>query len=124
MSSPTKEVVMLVANVTQPPNLQMQSQVRNIFTARNVTYEEIDGSSDDKHELRDKLFGISGLKGDYPQIFFRTPDGGYTFVGNGASVCSLDEASKMVKDMPAILEQNPALKSQLFEEVFADVLPK
>ncbi|GMI31347.1 hypothetical protein TrCOL_g8478 [Triparma columacea] len=45
------------------------TRCRDLFAAKKLSYLEVDGSNPTEKEVRDKLFGISGVRGNYPQIF-------------------------------------------------------
>ena len=70
-----KDVVVLL--VTSIPSTTIiegnQHSLRNILKGHHINqWTEVDGSQMDQREERNKLFGISGRRGNYPQIFVRT----------------------------------------------------
>ena len=42
---------------------------RDLSAAKKLSFLEVDGSNPEEKEIRDVLFGISGVRGNYPQIF-------------------------------------------------------
>ena len=46
-----------------------ERRVKDLFLAFNVAHELVDGANKGIKERRDELFGISGVRGSYPQIF-------------------------------------------------------
>jgi len=51
-----------------------------LFDAKKIKREEIDGALEENVEKRNQLFGISGVRGTYPQVFLEEDDE-ITFVG-------------------------------------------
>jgi len=68
-----------------------QDAVINILESKKYKFEKIDGSNRNIKELRGMLWGISGLKAVYPQVFiYRVTDELYEFVGTKETL--IDEA--------------------------------
>ena len=57
---------------------------------KGVPVTLLDGTVDENRELRNTLFGISGQRAVYPQVFFLA-GGTYTFVGLYGDICALNE---------------------------------
>ena len=55
----------------------------------------------DQREKRDKLFEISGVRGNYPQFFFELRDGHISFFGNFNKIDELNETSGLPPDLLA-----------------------
>jgi hypothetical protein len=69
-----------------------QSRVLGWLASRGVPHAVMDGTDPDAHDLRERLFAISGMQGGYPQFFVVTltslpgdSDGGGGGDGNGGS---------------------------------------
>jgi len=121
--APSK-VVMLIANETNPTNLQNADKLRTLFQSKKIVWEEIDGTDPKNKEKRSELFGVSGLRAEYPQVFFQDPSSSqYLFIGNYGKVSSLNENAEMLRSHSEILEHNPDLADQVFDKVFAEVMP-
>jgi len=121
--APSK-VVMLIANETNPTNLQNADKLRTLFKSKKIVWEEIDGTDPNNKEKRSELFGISGLRAEYPQVFFQdSASSQYRFIGNYGKVSTLNENAQMVLSHPEILEHSPDVADQVFDKVFAEVMP-
>jgi hypothetical protein len=57
-----------------------QNRLYNVIAAKKLVADKFDGCLTENKEIRDKLFGISNKRGDYPQIFLKRGDD-YIFVG-------------------------------------------
>jgi hypothetical protein len=71
-SSQRKEIVLLIStfgcnNLEQKTNQERTKIILNKFDLLKV--KEIDGSDPSNKELRNKLFKVSGIRGNYPQLF-------------------------------------------------------
>lgn len=121
------KVVMLIANETNPMNLQNADKLRTLFKSKKIVWEEIDGTDPGNKEKRSELFAVSGLRAEYPQVFFLDHKSCvypslYRFIGNYGKISALNENAGMLKEYPEILEINPDLADQVFDKVFADVM--
>lgn len=59
-----------------------QNRLEQVLLAKKLTFSKIDGAIADNKEERDKLFAISGHRGEYPQCFIQNDDGSsIKFVG-------------------------------------------
>jgi len=67
--------------------------------------------------FRNKLFDISGIRGNYPQFFFEYHDGTIHFLGDFAKVESLNETSGLP---PEVLAQHPELET--WDKMFGSVV--
>jgi hypothetical protein len=79
-----KTLVMLVSegfgNAQQTAN---QERSLMILKSRQIVPALVDGTDLANKELRNRLFGISGIRGKYPQFFLKKDVGGeYSFVGS------------------------------------------
>jgi len=57
-----------------------QRRIESLLEANKVLFDKIDGVLPENKEIRDRLFGISGQRGKYPQCFI-TVDDSIQFVG-------------------------------------------
>lgn len=91
-------------------------RMEQTLTANRIEFEQVDGASADKLELRNKLFAVSSIRGKYPQLFIVQENGDHKFVGQWDEVESLVESD----DIPAeVLDANPQIGT--FKKVFANV---
>jgi hypothetical protein len=60
---------------------------------RGIPYALLDGANEGNRPLRNALFGISGKRAVYPQVFLRTGDAEYAFVGTYDSLHEVNEAT-------------------------------
>ena len=82
---------------------------RDLLTARNVKFEELDGNDTELKEKRNEFFTISGVRGQYPQLFKLPVDGGTpVFVGVWEKIESLNECDDIP---PEVLEANPSIET-------------
>ena len=85
-------------------------RARDLLTARNVKFEELDGNDIELKDKRNAFFAVSGIRGQYPQLFKIPVDGesGGTavFVGDWEKIESLNECD----DIPTeVLSANPSI---------------
>ena len=66
---------------------------------------------------RNELFGISGIRANYPQFFFLHQDGSSHFIGSWSEIENVNETSNLPKD---ILEANPHILT--WDKVFGNVV--
>jgi hypothetical protein len=97
-----------------PPPLQTSAtSIRPSFSCvhpyagRGIVPVEIDGASADNKDIRSELWGISGKRAIYPQLFSRTstPDGkfSYSFIGDWDSIHTLVEMNEINHELDGIL---------------------
>lgn len=93
--------------------VQNQDRALNILKARNICFETIDGADPLMKERRNKLFGISGIRGSYPQFFIydtsvydKVED--VSFLGDWEKIEAVNDAS----DLPAeVLKEHPSINT-------------
>lgn len=78
---------------------------------------QVDGLEPSARERRNELFGISSLRGKYPQVFLKL-SGETTFVGDFEAVNGLNDCDTLPPD---VLEANPQIET--FSKKFAPVKP-
>eukprot|EP00565_Helicotheca_tamesis_P009020 CAMPEP_0185726440 /NCGR_PEP_ID=MMETSP1171-20130828/2422_1 /TAXON_ID=374046 /ORGANISM="Helicotheca tamensis, Strain CCMP826" /LENGTH=82 /DNA_ID=CAMNT_0028394801 /DNA_START=199 /DNA_END=444 /DNA_ORIENTATION=+ len=79
-----------------------------ILNAKKVPYEKVDGMDPEQRERRNELFGISGVRGNYPQFFFESKDGKTEFFGNYEKFEAVSETSSWSDD---VVQANPDVES-------------
>jgi len=82
--------------------------------AKKVRYKEVDAIND--KDVRTELTNISGVKGNYPQVFISDQENETTFIGTYETIESLVELDDLD---PAMLEGKD-LKT--FKQTFADCI--
>ncbi len=86
------------------------------FKAKGVAFDEVDGYLPENLERRSQLFGISGLKGKYPQAFIvdiSTGEELITFIGDSEKMDELLECDDLPEE---VLAANPDIPN--FNKVF------
>jgi hypothetical protein len=94
-----KKLLMLLSN--QSGNRQQvadQDRARTLFKFRKIDTQFLDGSDPTKKAFRDELFGISGIRANYPQ-FFLVSDSITTFLGNFDVIESMNDLGTLTNDM-------------------------
>jgi hypothetical protein len=72
-----------------------ERRVKDLFLAFNVAHEVIDGANKDLRDRRNELFDISGIRGNYPQIFVvGKGDSTASYVGDSEKIVELSDSSK------------------------------
>jgi hypothetical protein len=66
---------------------------------------------------REELFGISGIRGNYPQFFFVHSNGATSYFGGWDKLEEVNEATSLPQH---ILDQHPEIIT--WEQVFGDVV--
>jgi len=114
-AAPKKRLVVLlsrgVSDRTQKSN---QQHALSILAARETPYEEVDGMDPTQKERREMLFGVSKIRGNYPQFFLVHSAGGgsknekTTYKGNYHWIHELNDTVDLPQD---ILAANPDLET-------------
>ena len=85
----------------------------SLLAAKKAAYVTVDGSDEAQKPVRDLLFGLSGIRGNYPQVFKIAVEkvvengmdtDGVTFVGSWDDVEKMNEMNEIP---PEVLEANP-----------------
>ncbi|KDO25489.1 hypothetical protein SPRG_09432 [Saprolegnia parasitica CBS 223.65] len=112
-----KKCIVLVSNQSfSAENKSNTASLNALLDAKKIKRDEVDGSAEDMVDRRNALFGISGVRGSYPQVFL--VDEGETtprFIGLFDAIHDMNEMNDLPTD---IIEQNNILT---FDAVFADV---
>ncbi|KAJ8609499.1 hypothetical protein CTAYLR_005463 [Chrysophaeum taylorii] len=105
-ASPESHAILLFTSVPASTVIEgHQTFIRQTFNGRKIPFKELDGMDMSKKEERNKLFGISGLRGAYPQVFVNL-DGEITFIGDFDQINELNDCDELPKD---ILDANPGI---------------
>ena len=94
-----------------------QSKALDWFAARKVPYNVVDGMDPEQKEMRNKLFAVSGIRGNYPQFFFELQDGTINFFGNFDKIEELNETNSLSEEL---LAQYPTFET--WDRVFSCVV--
>jgi hypothetical protein len=79
-------------------------RLEDAVLGKKLAHNKIDGASPENKDIRDKLFGISGQRGKYPQFFIATETEDYRFVGLWEEIESLLDCDSLPED---VLAGNP-----------------
>mmetsp|Transcript_22216 Transcript_22216/g.52264 ORF Transcript_22216/g.52264 Transcript_22216/m.52264 type:complete len:105 (-) Transcript_22216:40-354(-) len=79
-----------------------QRRLLDLFTAKGVRYKEMDCSLEENREERSRLWGISGKRAVYPQVFI-----GDKFIGDGDAIFEMNEIDE---------------ETEAFEKAFGEVM--
>lgn len=96
--------------------MSQQNQSLNLLNARRVLYETIDGADPMQTQLRNKLFQISGIRGQYPQWFLVDDDENVSYVGDWETVSEINDNDEIP---PEILESHPDIVT--WNKLFGDI---
>ena len=94
-----KKLLMLLSN--QSGNRQQvadQDRAQTLFKVRKIDTQLLDGSDPTNKPRRDELFGISGIRANYPQ-FFLVGDTSTTFLGNFDVIESMNDVGTLTNDI-------------------------
>ena len=73
----------------------------DLFSAKKLLVEKVDGAAPEEKELREKLFSLSGKRGKYPQCFLKRGDADapqYEFIGTWEQIQDLLESESIPKE--------------------------
>ena len=119
-----KRLICLLSNgVADRTQAHRQLQALNILHVRQTPHEVVDGMDPAQRHIRDELFRISGVRGNYPQFFVeRQVDNGYggtkrsvEFWGNYETFENLNEVDSLP---PKLLLAHPEVET--WDNVFDD----
>ncbi len=71
-----------------------QDRAGTILNANKIPFEQVDGSDPEFKDLRDALFAISGIRGNYPQFFVKEDDR-ITYIGDFEALETMNEAGTL-----------------------------
>jgi len=88
--------VLLISKTSGAPTQKSnQEKTMLILQCKRLPFEVVDGSDPDERDLRNSLFGISGIRGNYPQLFLQQSDGKISFVGNFETIDHLNDSGAL-----------------------------
>jgi hypothetical protein len=90
--------------------IQSSNQNRSLswFTTKGVPFVIVDGNDVTSRDIRDELFEISGIRGNYPQFFIERHNGQIEYFGNFDRMEILNETSSLP---PEVLAMHPELET-------------
>ncbi|GMI51696.1 hypothetical protein TeGR_g7429 [Tetraparma gracilis] len=117
-------LVLHSSNVGQAVQSGNTERCFSLLSAKKIEPLRVDGSDEAQLAPRDKLFGVSGIRGNYPQVFkvpigYDVAGGGaesVEFVGAWGKVEELNEMNEIPKD---VLAANPDIVT--LDSVLANV---
>ena len=80
-----------------------QRKVKGWLEGTKCVFKELDGCVEENKEMRNNLFAVSGLRGNYPQLFLVGEDS-TEFLGNFETLQGMIESNDLPKEL---LEKNP-----------------
>ncbi|KAJ0401900.1 hypothetical protein P43SY_003517 [Pythium insidiosum] len=112
-----KECVVLTSSMVSIADQKAQiEKTKHILDGNRIIYTEIDCSMEDNRATRDRYFELSGVRGNYPQVFLQSEDGqDIKYLGSFAEIEQLNEMCDIPQE---ILDAN---KIQTLKTVFQDV---
>ena len=124
-AAPKKRLVVLISKgVSDRAQKTNQQRALSILAARKTPYEEVDGMDPTQKERREMLFGVSKIRGNYPQFFLAHAAGRgsinetTTYLGNYHWIHELNDTVDLPQD---ILAANPDLET--WDRVMGDCEP-
>lgn len=117
MSDPKKLICLVSKGCHDRQQSANQSRALDWLASRKVPHTVVDGMDPEQREERDKLFLISGIRGNYPQFFFEFQDGQTSFFGNFDKIETLNETTGLPSEL---LVQHPELET--WDKVFGSVV--
>ena len=73
-------VVLISRGVHDPTQAANQNATTDLLTNLSIPYDIVDGMDPSQREKRDSFFSISGIRGNYPQIFYSPKDKDDTYI--------------------------------------------
>ena len=114
-AAPKKRLVVLISKgVSDRTQKTNQQRALSILNARKTPYEEVDGMDSTQKERREMLFGVSKIRGNYPQFFLACSTGRVSmnettkYLGNYQWLNELNDTVDLPQD---ILTANPDLET-------------
>jgi|Transcript_18747 hypothetical protein len=108
MTEEKKLLVLISRGVSDRTQAANQSRAFTFLKAKNTPYIEIDGNDPELREIRNELFEISGIRGNYPQFFVAFKDGSTKFLGDFEKLELLNDNSALPED---VLENHPEIET-------------
>lgn len=108
MSDPKKLICLVSMGCHDRTQSSNQEKALSWFASRKVPHTIVDGMDGEQRDRRNKLFDISGIRGNYPQFFFEYEDGTINFFGSFDKIDQLNETSSLPAD---VLAQHPEVET-------------
>lgn len=100
-----RAIVLVSSLSTDQIQIVNSRRIEDALKGKNMSYDRVDGAMPENKDLRDKLFGISGQRGKYPQCFIQRGDE-CRFVGMWDEIESLLDCDALPAD---VLSANPTI---------------
>ena len=117
MSDPKKLLCLISRGCHDRTQSTNQTNAVDWLISRKVSHTIVDGNDPEEREERNKLFEISGVRGNYPQFFFEFQDGTINFLGNFEKINDLNETKGLSSE---VLAQHPELET--WDKMFGSVV--
>lgn len=117
MSEQKKLLILISKGVSDRTQATNQSRTLTLLQAKRTPYIAVDGMDPNMKEIRNELFDISGIRGNYPQFFFAYPDGSTTYLGDFDKLEAINESSHIPKE---VLDDHPGIET--WDRVFSNVV--
>jgi hypothetical protein len=76
------KAILLVTSTCSDAIIEVnQRNAQTALESKGINFEKIDGADPANKDVRNMLFGISELRGKYPQVFLKKADDSYQFIG-------------------------------------------
>ena len=98
-------VILISSLATDQIQIVNSRRLEDSIKGNKIQFDKFDGSLPENKEIRDKLFGVSGLRGKYPQCFLES-DGAYRFIGLWDQIEELIESDTIPVE---VLDANPSI---------------
>mmetsp|Transcript_10594 Transcript_10594/g.22195 ORF Transcript_10594/g.22195 Transcript_10594/m.22195 type:complete len:122 (-) Transcript_10594:469-834(-) len=108
MSSKKRLLVLISEGVTDRAQSVNQTRALSLLSARGIPHETLDGMDPANRERRNELFGISGVRANYPQLFLLNEEGKAEFWGGWDRLEGVNEASGLPLE---VLRANPEVET-------------
>ena len=95
---PPPQVVVLMSSMSWDAQT---NRMIDLFSAKKILVEKVDGAAPEEKELRDRLFILSEKRGKYPQCFLKRDNDDaprYEFIGTWEQIQDLLESESIAKE--------------------------
>ncbi|TMW60523.1 hypothetical protein Poli38472_000565 [Pythium oligandrum] len=113
----SQECIVLSSSIVSIADQKYQiERTKRILDGNRIPFTEIDCSLEENRATRDRYFEVSGVRGNYPQVFLQSADGtDIKYVGSSAEIEQLNEMSDVPQE---IIDAN---NLQTMRSIFAGV---
>mmetsp|Transcript_22366 Transcript_22366/g.36999 ORF Transcript_22366/g.36999 Transcript_22366/m.36999 type:complete len:253 (-) Transcript_22366:26-784(-) len=95
MREPQRLIVLISDGVSDRKQASNQSRALQLLKTKNVIYVSVDGMDPNQRARRNELFGVSGIRANYPQFFLEQKDGTTAFVGDWEVIEGINDSSAL-----------------------------